>query len=75
MVRATMRPAGRGRRGTLVHQLRRAVKDRYVRKGLKAVRPWPRQKNDHPPGLPKMREASPAEKRHATRTDEKTKRA
>ena len=46
-----------GRR-PLLDQLRGAVKDRYVRHGPKAARHWPRKKNDHPPGLPKLREAT-----------------
>lgn len=75
IVRGAMRPAGGfGRRGNLVSQLRRAVKDGYVRKGLKATRPWPRKKNDRPPGLPKLREATPQEKHRATKTYERIKR-
>ena len=75
IVRRTMRPAGGRRRGALVTQLRGAVKDGYVRQGLKAVRPWPRKKKDHPPGLPKLREATPQEKHRATKTYERTKSA
>jgi hypothetical protein len=76
IVRGAMRSAGRcGRRGHLATQLRRAVKDGYVRKGLKVTRPWPRKKNDHPPGLPKLREATVYEKRRATKTYERIKRA
>ncbi len=70
VVRATLRPAGGPCRGSLVHQLRRAVKDSYVRSRPKAARHWPRKKNDRPPGLPKMREATPQEKHRATRTYE-----
>ncbi len=74
IVRRAMRPAGgSGRRGNLVTQLRRAVKDGYVRKGLKATRPWPRKKNDRPPGLPKLREATRHEKHRARTTYEKIK--
>ena len=76
VVRRAMRPAGGfRRRGDLVHQLRRAVKDGYVRQSLKVARPWPRKKNDHPPGLPKMREATPKEKHRATKTYERIKGA
>ena len=74
IVRRAMRPAGRSRRhGGLVTQLRRAVKDGYVRPGLKVTRSWPRKKNDRPPGLPKMREATPQEKHRATKTYERIK--
>lgn len=76
IVRTAMRPAaGFGRRTTLVARLRTAVKDGYGRKGPKVTRPWPRKKNDHPPGLPKLREATPHEKHRAIRNYEKTKRA
>jgi len=76
VVRRAMRPAGWfRRRGDLVTQLRRAVKDGYVRKGWKAVRPWPRKKNDHPPGQPKMREATEKEKHRAQKTYEKNRAA
>lgn len=53
---------GRGKWGT---RLRRAVKDEYVRRGLKAPRPWPRKKQDHPPGVPKLREVTASEKHRA----------
>jgi hypothetical protein len=76
VVRRALRPAGGfRRRGDLVRQLRRAVKDGYVRKGLTVARLWPRKKNDHPPGLPKMREATPLEKHRATKTYERIKGA
>lgn len=51
-----------------IDPLRRAVKDGYVRHGPKAARHWPRKKNDHPPGLPKMREATAHEKHLALTT-------
>ena len=76
VVRRAMRPAGWfRRRGDLVTQLRRAVKDGYVRKGWKAVRPWPRKRNDHPPWQPKMREATEKEKHRAQKTYEKNRAA
>jgi hypothetical protein len=76
VIRGAMRPGGRfRRRSDLVSQLRRAVKDTYVRNGSKSARNWPRKKNDHPPGLPKMREATQQEKHRAQKTYEKTKRA
>jgi len=76
VVRAALGP-GRGwpGRGGLLRQLRPAVKDRYVRKGSKAARHWPRKKKDHPPGLPKLRAATPQEKHRARRTYEKSNRA
>ncbi len=75
IVRDALRPIGGRRRGALVTQLRRAVQDGYVRKGAKVARPWPRKKNDHPPGLPKLREATPHEKHRATKTYEGIKHA
>jgi hypothetical protein len=69
VVRVALRPArGLLLRGGLVRQLRAASKDRYVRRGSKAARHWPRKKHDHPPGLPKLRVATPEEKQRATRT-------
>jgi len=76
IVRTAMRPgAGFGRRTALVSRLRTAVKDRYVRKGPKATHPWPRKKNDHPPGLPKLREPTVHEKHRATKNYERITRA
>lgn len=76
VVRGVMRQGGRvGRRGDLAIQLRKAVKDRYVRKGPKSARKWPRKKNDHPPGLPKIREATEKEKCRAQKTYEITRAA
>jgi hypothetical protein len=73
VVRGAMRQRGRFcRRGGLVTQWRRAVKDGYVRTGSKSARHWPRKKNDHPPGLPKMREATEKEKHRAQKTYEIT---
>jgi hypothetical protein len=72
-VRRAVRQGGRLGRGTLTSFLRRATKDSYVRTGSKSARNWPRKKNDHPPGLPKMREATEKEKHRAIRTYERTK--
>ena len=75
IVRTAMRPGGGlRRRGNLVTRLRRAVKDGYVRTGLKATRPWPRKKRDHPPGVPKLRETTPSEKYRATKLYETIRR-
>lgn len=72
IVRGAMHPAGRfGRRGDLGRWLRTAVQDSYVRKGPKVTRPWPRKKNDHPPGVPKLRAATRPEKHRATKLYEK----
>ncbi len=71
VVRGVLRSSGGHRRGALGTQLRRAVKDRYVRRGPKVTRPWPRKKNDHPPGLPKLRAASSREKGRAIKTYER----
>lgn len=76
VVRVAVGPArGLHHRGGLVRQLRQAVKDGYVRKGSKAARYWPRPKNDHPPGLPKLRVATPQEKHRAIRIYETSHRA
>ena len=48
--------------GGLKAELRRAVKDRYVRHGPKRARDWPHKKNQRPPGTPKLRMARPAER-------------
>jgi hypothetical protein len=52
------RRAGACRLRTL---LARAVRDRYVRRKPKAARDWPHKKKEKPPGVPKIRTASPAE--------------
>lgn len=76
VVRQAMRQPRRfGRRGGLAALLRRAVKDRYGRRGSKSARQWPRKKNDHPPGLPKIREATEKEKHGAQKTYEITRAA
>lgn len=69
-VREAMRQGGRLGRGVLATYLRRAVKDSYVRTGSKSARNWPRKKKDHPPGVPKIREATEKEKHCAQRTYE-----
>jgi hypothetical protein len=51
--------------GGLAAELRRAVKDQYVRRGPKRARDWPHKKTERPPGEPKLRRARPAEKRAA----------
>jgi hypothetical protein len=72
VVRGALRQGGRpARRGALGSFLRQAVKDRYVRTGSKSARNWPRKKNDHPPGVPKLREATEKEKHCAQRTYER----
>jgi hypothetical protein len=75
VVRRAMRRGGQLGRGTLATHLRQVRKDRYVRTGPKAARNWPRKKNDHPPGLPKLREATPQEKHRARKTYERIKGA
>jgi Transposase DDE domain len=73
VARRAVRQGGRLGRGTLASLLRRATKDGYVRTRPKAARNWPRKKNDRPPGLPKLREATEKEKHRATKTYERTK--
>jgi hypothetical protein len=62
-------PAGRIR--SLRRQLAAAVKDRYVRKGSKASRDWPRKKNEKPAGQPKIRVANRQEVKRARELEEK----
>jgi len=58
-------------RGDLRVVLKKAVKDSYVRTGSKKARNWPHKKNDKPPGVPKIRIATPEEKDKAKRSYEK----
>jgi hypothetical protein len=63
VVRGAMRRVGRVRpAGGLRRLLRGAVRDRYVRHRPKAARYWPRKKTESPPGLPKIRTATHAER-------------
>jgi len=63
VVRGAMRRVGRARpAGGLRRLLRRAVRDHYVRHRPKAARYWPRKKTESPPGLPKIRTATHAER-------------
>ena len=66
VVRAAMWYRGRARpAGGLRRLLRRAVRDRYVRHRPKAAREWPRKKKGLPPGEPKIRMATHAERLQA----------
>jgi hypothetical protein len=66
VVRQAMRRLGKPRpAGGLRWQLRRAVKDTYVRRHPKAARYWPRKKTERPPGVPKIRTATREEIRMA----------
>lgn len=58
-----IRRAAAGRARTL--SLAAAVQDGYERSGGKAARRWPHKKNEKPPGVPKARDANPAEVRLA----------
>jgi hypothetical protein len=61
-VRRAMRNARRPRReGGLRRQLKRAVRDSYVRTGPKRARHYPRQKTERPAGRPQIRMATPTE--------------
>ena len=51
-----------------VVEVRAAVKGTYQRRGCKRARDWPYKKNESPPGLPRMRRLSSAER---TRIDAK----
>ena len=70
-VRRAMRVSLRGRGGRLLRDLEAAVKDRYVRRGPKAARDYPRKKREKPPGPPKIQSASPKEIQTAKRLREK----
>ena len=71
LVRTALRRGGGLGGGPLARFLRKAVKDRYVRTGSKSARNWPRKKKDHPPGVPKLRQATEKEKHCAKRTYER----
>ena len=64
LVRQSMRGEIRTVR-TLRQRLSRAVKDRYVRRGSKASRDYPKKKQTRPPGSPSVRTATDTEVRHA----------
>jgi len=61
-VRVAMRRSRRrvGRRA-LPRLLRAAVRDSYVRTGVKTARDWPHKKRESPPGTPNVRTATPRE--------------
>ena len=63
--RVQHRPDLRQKPAMLRRALGRCVKDRYVRKGKKASREWPRKKECKPPGQPTVRAATPRERRRA----------
>jgi hypothetical protein len=66
VLRGAMRGKRRKRR-TLVMELTQAVKDTYCRKGSKKARHYPKKRPQRPPGEPRARTASRAEKRLAQR--------
>jgi IS4 transposase len=74
-VRRSMRRAlsERPRDRTLVRDLAWATQDGYVRCGSKKARDWPHKKKETPPGEPKIRSATAAQRRAAKRL--KTKQA
>jgi len=58
---------------SLGKDLANAVKDKYERQGSKEAHDWPRKKNDPPPGVPKIKSATNAERKAAQRfTTKKT---
>jgi len=66
VVRQSMRNSGPWRRrGDLGVLLAGAVKDTYKRRGSKTARDWPHKKYERPPGVPKIRDATKAEKQKA----------
>ena len=64
---AMQRPNAPSSRWALRNRLRKAVKDRYRRRGPKAARNWPHKKTERPPGQPKIRMATKSEKLQAQR--------
>jgi Transposase DDE domain len=64
-IRMALRKEYRDR--SLLKDLGNAVKDKYARKGSKKAHDWPHKKNDPPPGVPKIRSATPAERKAAQR--------
>ncbi len=65
-IRQALRASGgRFNRGALSERLGRAVKDGYRRQGSKKAHQWPHKKREKPPGSPKIRPATRAEKRLA----------
>lgn len=63
--RVNHQPALRQKPAMLRRMLGRCVRDRYVRTGKKASRDWPRKKECKPPGPPRVRDATPIERRRA----------
>jgi hypothetical protein len=76
-VRQVLRQALRGalgqRRGKqrLQEALAEAVQDNYQRQGSKKARAWPHKKREKPPGAPKIKEATPQQRRKAQRLQKK----
>jgi hypothetical protein len=77
-VRQAMRaPLARGRRGhcrrsnNLDQALAFASKDCYPRHGKKAARNYPRKKRERPPGPPKIKQATPQQRRIAKQLKQK----
>jgi hypothetical protein len=64
---AMQRPNAPSSRWALRTRLRKAVKDRYQRRGPKGARNWPHKKTERPPGQPKIRMATKSEKLQAQR--------
>jgi Transposase DDE domain len=62
-------------RQSLVERLAGAQKDSYERQGSKRARNWPHKKREKPPGEPKIRLATAAEVRKATRLRSKEEAA
>jgi len=67
-MRATLR---RNRSGRLSKDLESATKDKYLRKGEKASRDYPRKKREKPPGPPKIQSASMKERLRAKQLKQK----
>jgi hypothetical protein len=64
---AMQRPNAPSSRWALRNRLRKAVKDRYQRRGPKGARNWPHKKTEGPPGQPQTRMATKSEKLQAQR--------
>jgi hypothetical protein len=64
-------PSHSRRSNSLDHLLRFAWRDSYPRRGPKAARNYPRKKRERPPGPPKIKKATPLERRIAKQLKQK----
>lgn len=71
-IRESLRLALQGRCDrTLLNDLGWAMKDDYVRSGVKKARDWPHKKTEKPPGKPKIQSATAEQRRESKRLNAK----